>query len=72
MKPNSFSGIRACVFDAYGTLFDVNSAAAHESIALGENWQPLAELWRSKQLQYTWLRRISIWISVRIPRSLKR
>ena len=59
MKPNSLSGIRACVFDAYGTLFDVNSAAADESIALGENWQPLAELWRSKQLQYTWLRGLS-------------
>lgn len=50
------TGIRACVFDAYGTLFDVNSAAAQESAALGDRWQPLAELWRSKQLQYTWLR----------------
>ncbi len=50
------NGIRACVFDAYGTLFDVNSAAAQAKDALGEKWQPLAELWRSKQLQYTWLR----------------
>lgn len=49
-------GIRACVFDAYGTLFDVNSAAAQAKDALGEKWQPLAELWRAKQLQYTWLR----------------
>jgi 2-haloacid dehalogenase len=49
-------GIRACVFDAYGTLFDVNSAAQAAKDALGERWQPLAELWRLKQLQYTWLR----------------
>ena len=50
------TGIRACVFDAYGTLFDVNSAAAEEKDALGDKWQPLADLWRAKQLQYTWLR----------------
>ena len=50
------NGIRACVFDAYGTLFDVNAAAAEESEALGEQWLSLAELWRTKQLQYTWLR----------------
>ncbi len=56
MQVNQATGIRACVFDAYGTLFDVNSAAEHESAALGEVWQPLAELWRGKQLQYTWLR----------------
>ena len=49
-------GIRACVFDAYGTLFDVNSAAAQAQDALGERWQPLADTWRAKQLQYTWLR----------------
>jgi 2-haloacid dehalogenase len=48
--------IKACVFDAYGTLFDVNSAARTAQDSLGENWQPLAELWRTKQLQYTWLR----------------
>ena len=50
------TGIRACVFDAYGTLFDVTSAAARAKDALGERWQPLSELWRAKQLQYTWLR----------------
>jgi 2-haloacid dehalogenase len=44
------------VFDAYGTLFDVNSAARVAQDSLGEKWQPLAELWRLKQLQYTWLR----------------
>jgi 2-haloacid dehalogenase len=48
--------IEACVFDAYGTLFDVNSAARTAEDSLGEKWQPLAELWRTKQLQYTWLR----------------
>lgn len=48
--------IEACVFDAYGTLFDVNSAAQAAQDALGEKWQPLAEMWRAKQLQYTWLR----------------
>jgi len=48
--------IEACVFDAYGTLFDVNSAARSAQDALGEKWQPLSELWRAKQLQYTWLR----------------
>jgi 2-haloacid dehalogenase len=50
------AGIEACVFDAYGTLFDVNSAARSAQDSLGEKWQPLAELWRLKQLQYTWLR----------------
>jgi 2-haloacid dehalogenase len=49
-------GIQACVFDAYGTLFDVNSPSLIAQDTLGEKWQPLAELWRSKQLQYTWLR----------------
>lgn len=49
-------GIEACVFDAYGTLFDVNSAARTAQDQLGEKWQPLSELWRAKQLQYTWLR----------------
>ena len=52
-------GIEACVFDAYGTLFDVNSAARAEQSSLGEKWQPLAELWRAKQLQYTWLRSLA-------------
>jgi 2-haloacid dehalogenase len=52
-------GIEACVFDAYGTLFDVNSAARSAQDSLGENWQPLAELWRAKQLQYTWLRALA-------------
>ena len=56
MSRPKIAGIRACVFDAYGTLFDVNSAAAREKATLGDRWQPLADVWRAKQLQYTWLR----------------
>lgn len=52
-------GLETCVFDAYGTLFDVNSAARTARDSLGEKWQPLADLWRAKQLQYTWLRGLS-------------
>jgi len=52
-------GIEVCVFDAYGTLFDVSSAARGAQDALGEKWQTLAELWRAKQLQYTWLRSLA-------------
>lgn len=56
MSPARLENIQACVFDAYGTLFDVNAAAGHCSAELGDKWQPLAELWRGRQLQYTWLR----------------
>ena len=52
----TLTGIRACVFDAYGTLFDYASAAARCRDQLGENLGPLNSLWREKQLQYTWLR----------------
>ena len=48
--------IDACVFDAYGTLFDVAAAAANCRDALGDNAGPLSALWRTKQLEYTWLR----------------
>lgn len=50
------SGIRACVFDAYGTLFDFATAAAAYRDVLGDKMAPLSGLWRDKQLQYTWLR----------------
>jgi 2-haloacid dehalogenase len=48
--------IEACVFDAYGTLFDVNSAAAKCKKKLGNRWQSFANAWRTTQLEYTWLR----------------
>lgn len=48
--------IDACVFDAYGTLFDVAAAAANCRDALAGKADALAALWRTKQLEYTWLR----------------
>lgn len=48
--------IKACVFDAYGTLFDVQSAAMQCRDVLGDKAEPLATLWRTKQIEYTWLR----------------
>ncbi len=56
MRPDRLSGLRACVFDAYGTLFDVNSATVPFLRELGDKAQALNRLWREKQLQYTWLR----------------
>lgn len=50
------TGIKACLFDAYGTLFDVAAAARSLADELGAHWQPLAETWRAKQLNYSWLR----------------
>ena len=52
----AIDNIDACVFDAYGTLFDVAAAASHCQEELGDKWAPLAQTWREKQLQYTWLR----------------
>ncbi len=56
LQPDTLRGIRACVFDAYGTLFDLNSATALCLTELGPKADPLNRLWREKQLQYTWLR----------------
>lgn len=56
MPAPALQGIKACVFDAYGTLFDYASAAARCRDVLGDKIGPLATLWRDKQLQYTWLR----------------
>ena len=50
--------VRACVFDAYGTLFDVASASERCQGVPGDKVPNLASLWREKQLQYTWLRTI--------------
>ena len=51
----SLKGIQACVFDAYGTLFDVHSAVAQHSARLVDA-TAVSTLWRTKQLEYTWLR----------------
>ena len=56
MSQLPLTGIRACVFDAYGTLFDYASAAARCRDVLGDRLNRLVTLWRDKQLQYTWLR----------------
>ncbi len=47
---------KAVVFDAYGTLFDVNSAAEKCKDKIGSKWEPFANFWRTTQLEYTWLR----------------
>ncbi len=47
---------KALVFDAYGTLFDVNSAANKCKDKIGEDWENFANFWRTTQLEYTWLR----------------
>jgi 2-haloacid dehalogenase len=52
----AFAGIRACVFDAYGTLFDVSAATARCRSELGDRADALTTLWRAKQLEYSWLR----------------
>ena len=54
--PLLLEGVRACVFDAYGTLFDFASAAARCDDVPAEKRVALTALWRDKQLQYTWLR----------------
>ena len=48
--------IKAVVFDAYGTLFDVNSAAEKCKDKIGAKWETFANFWRTTQLEYTWLR----------------
>ena len=48
--------IKAIIFDAYGTLFDVNSAAEKCKEKLGDKWEGFAKYWRTTQLEYTWLR----------------
>ena len=48
--------IKAIIFDAYGTLFDVNSAAEKCKDKIGSKWESFSNYWRTTQLQYTWLR----------------
>lgn len=56
MADPAFANIDACVFDAYGTLFDVHSAVRKGGGALGDKADGVSNLWRRKQLEYTWLR----------------
>ena len=56
MAEGKLNDIEACVFDAYGTLFDANAAVAGCRDVLGETADALGPLWRSKQLEYAWLR----------------
>ena len=48
--------IKAIIFDAYGTLFDVNSSAEKCKDKIGDKWEDFANYWRTTQLEYTWLR----------------
>src|ERR1017187_4388480 len=56
MNPQPLEGIKACVFDAYGTLFDYASAAAQCRGELGDKLDAINALWREEQPQYSWLR----------------
>ena len=48
--------VKAIIFDAYGTLFDVNSAVEKCKDKIGDKWEGFANFWRTTQLEYTWLR----------------
>ena len=56
MSAPHFPGIRACVFDAYGTLFDVHSAVGRHRERVGSRADAASATWRAKQLEYTWQR----------------
>jgi 2-haloacid dehalogenase len=56
LQPRRLEGVRACVFDAYGTLFNFASATARAADVPEDKRTALTALWRDKQLQYTWLR----------------
>lgn len=56
MSDARLTDIRVCVFDAYGTLFDVHSAVGRHRARLGDCADAVSALWRTKQLEYTWLR----------------
>lgn len=52
----ALTDIQMCVFDAYGTLYDFNSAVARHRQAIGPKADALSDMWRAKQISYTWLR----------------
>ena len=51
-----FDSVRTCIFDAYGTLLDVNSAVSRNAASVGDVADALSALWRQRQLEYTWTR----------------
>lgn len=51
--------MRLCLFDAYGTLFDVHSAVRRHAAALGPKAEPVSLLWRARQLEYSWVRSLA-------------
>ncbi len=56
MSDKTMNNIKACVFDAYGTLFNVHAPVGQVASKIGENADAVSNMWRQKQLQYTWLR----------------
>ncbi len=54
-RPDLLAGKTHAVFDAYGTLFDVHSAVSRHAEAIGEEAEALSEMWRTKQLEYSWV-----------------
>ena len=56
MSDTEFTAVTTCMFDAYGTLFDVHAPVASVAAKIGENADAVSRLWRQKQLEYTWLR----------------
>lgn len=56
MEHSPLQNIKACVFDAYGTLFDVHSAVGKYRERVGDQADQVSGVWRTKQLEYTWLR----------------
>ena len=53
---NKITNIKVCAFDAYGTCFDINSAAKVIKNKIGKSWLAFSNTWRTTQLEYTWLR----------------
>src|SRR4051795_8557562 len=55
LSADLLAGRRAVVFDAYGTLFDGHAAVARHAAAVGPDAERLSEIWRAKQLEYSWV-----------------
>jgi len=70
MTSINFNSVRHAVFDAYGTLFDVHSSVSRYQVRLGKQAEAVSTIWRTKQLEYTWLRSmmqcyVDFWIVTR-------